>query len=276
MEVKNKQFKNSKIFYAVIVFLFYAEKSFCLNNTCSSFKRVVTLAPNLTKFVIEAGGENRLKGISFYSTLNQDRVILRVGIFNNPDLEKIISLKPDLVLVSSEGNPSWIETALIKRGYRTLVVSIKRLDDVIYWIKKLSSLFCTHERAVTKIEQYKKILKEKRCYPRRALLLIEVFPPWGAGKGTFHHDLLLKAGFENVLSSKKGYVQLNIERIISLKPEVIVIPESKRLNAILKYFKSSRILAVKDNDLLQPGPNLFKVLNKIKKECRGWGEEKSR
>ena len=68
--------------------------------------RIVSLAPNITEIVFALGQEHRLIGVTRYSDFPPEaKQIPSVGSYVNLDLEKIVSLKPDLCIATKDGNP---------------------------------------------------------------------------------------------------------------------------------------------------------------------------
>ncbi len=228
---------------------------------------VVTLAPSLADMVIAAGGLDHLAGVSYFSSVPPKLHIARVGIYTNPDLEKIIALQPDLVLISTEGNPPHIKGALERAGVKTLVVTIKNIEDIFSWIKKLGHLFHSEPVAKETLNQAKKILSIPPCPSLTAMALIEVSPPMAAGKDTFIHDLLTKAGLKNAADYGRGYFYLDAEKLQEINPEVIILPSSKKPDVLLQLLPRTGFIHVNDNNLMRPGPGIFKALERIKKWC---------
>ncbi|MBW1984949.1 MAG: ABC transporter substrate-binding protein, partial [Deltaproteobacteria bacterium] len=78
-------------------------------------QRVIALAPNITEIIFALGQEQRLKGVTTYSDYpEQAKAYPKVGSYVHLDLEKIVSLKPDLCIAIKDGNPRSVITRLEK------------------------------------------------------------------------------------------------------------------------------------------------------------------
>lgn len=276
MVTKNKRDLRKKVFLLLLLHFFIQGKALAYEEKKDNSLRIVTLAPNLTRFVIEAGGSDHLVGASFFSQIPPGRDVQIVGTFINPDLEKIYFLSPDIVLITTEGNPPWVKEKLEKMGIKTLLVSVKKLEDIIYWLRNLAGMLGDEEHVEEKIKEYEKILSLPSCPPLNSAILIETEPPFVSGSDTYLHDLLIKSGLKNIFSFSKGYFQIDEEKLLTLKPQLLIIPYSRASSPLIKkYLKNSRILSVNDEDLLQPSPLTFSLLKKIKVECSSWKENQN-
>src|SRR5213079_1482847 len=104
-------------------------------------RRIVTLAPSLTELVFAAGGGAALVGTSALSDFPPAaRNIARVGDAGRLDVERVIALKPDLVLIWQRGATSRELEQLEAAGIRLFQLEPRRLDDVARAIERLGAL----------------------------------------------------------------------------------------------------------------------------------------
>jgi len=105
----------------VILFLFV--------STLWSSERIITLSPSLTEIVSALGHGKQLVGVSDYSVYPEAVSKLpKVGGYSNPNLEKILSLNPTLVLTQSY--QSTLRSQLEHFGIETLSLELIRLNDI--------------------------------------------------------------------------------------------------------------------------------------------------
>jgi iron complex transport system substrate-binding protein len=103
--------------------------------------RVVTLAPSLTELVFAAGAGRSLVGVSALSDYPAEaRAIARIGDAGRIDVERVLALKPDLVLVWQRGNVAREIEQLERAGVRLFQLAPQRLDDVARAIERLGVL----------------------------------------------------------------------------------------------------------------------------------------
>ena len=103
--------------------------------------RIVTLAPSLTELVFAAGGGASLVGASTRAATIPPaaRTIARIGDAGRLDVERVIALKPDLVVIWQRGNTSRELEQLEAAGIRLFQLEPRRLDDVARAIERLGA-----------------------------------------------------------------------------------------------------------------------------------------
>ncbi len=94
-------------------------------------KRIVSLAPSVTEIVYAAGAGSKLVGVSAWSNWPAAALKLpRVGDAFRVDLERIVALKPDLVIAAASATPVAARDALARLGLSVLLVSPHKLGDI--------------------------------------------------------------------------------------------------------------------------------------------------
>lgn len=243
-------------------------------------ERVVAIAPNLAEIVADIGGAGRLVGLSSYGRLppGAERAE-RVGGFIDPSIERIIALRPDLVI----GVPLQ-QTSLDScraAGLRTLVVDCQTIEQALEAYATLGRALGLEARAAEARARLERALGDVRARAAReparprALLLLgragddlqQIFP---VAPGNFADQLLAIAGGRNSLESAAPL--LGAESVIALAPDVIVeiamdeaadqaerlLPPSPiwaRLTPV-PAVRDRRVFAVASAALLQPGPEM--------------------
>ncbi len=109
------------------------------SNAHNVIERVITLSPNATELAFSAGLGNKVVGVSDYSNYPpQADKIERVANYQSLNLERIVALKPDLVIAWPAGNPNKQLNKLKQLGIPVYNVSIRSLDDIAKTIEQLS------------------------------------------------------------------------------------------------------------------------------------------
>lgn len=245
--------------------------------------RVVTLAPNLTEIVFAVGGGSSLVGVSEYSDYPPAaRSLPRVGGLE-VSAERVVSLRPDLVLATPEGNAKGPVNALIAAGVPVLAVPAGSLAEVLAGIRLVGRRLGRSgaaERLATELERRRAAVGARAAEtgkPRpRAILLIWPDPPQGAGGGTFLNDLLTECGAENLLAGRRGWPLVSPEWLATAPIDVLVVPDSEETRpAYERAFRTgplsrgavstARIVRIDESVLTRPGPRVFDALEKLER-----------
>lgn len=245
-------------------------------------RRVVSLAPNITEILFSLGLDEEVVGVSIhcnYPEKVKNRV--RVGSYISIDFERVIHLKPDLVIATGAGNPREVVERLEKLGFPVFVVFPKRFDDVLQSLRHISQVVGREREALTIVSAMQK-RKERVMEQTKDLLRPKVFLQIGespivtVGRGTFGDDLIRLAGGENVAGKEREmYPRLGMEEILKRSPEVILIssmnPKGDYERVLREWERWKMIPAVKqgrvhliDSDLIdRPSPRLIEGLEEM-------------
>ena len=240
---------------------------------------MVALAPNLTEIVFAVGAGGRLVGVSSHSDYPHEALALPVVGGLTPDLERVVSLRPDLVLATTEGNSPSTVALLGARGIPVLTTSAPDLRGVIRSIRQIAARLGVGPRgeALADLLERKLASVESRSLGRApvpAILLVWPSPPQAAGTGTFGGDLLREAGGSNCVG-RPGWPVVSSEFLVTAPCRAVVYPDEPSTRSIfLEAFRSgplSRMSAVRagmtipiDGDLLtRPGPRSFEALEAL-------------
>jgi len=265
--------------FVVTLFIFYSPtgKIFIdeLGNEVriEKVERIVSLAPNITEIIFALGMGDKLVGVTDFCDYPEEaKKKEKIGGFINPNVEKIISLKPDLVIATKDGNdPSAIERI---KNFKIPVFVIYPMDfeGVMRTIFNISEVLGVKEKGVILIDEMKRRVEEiKTKVPdkkrKRVLLLYETSPMIASGPGTLADNIIKTAGGENVLSdSPLKYPKINLETAISRKPEVIIITEMKTGSENLKGIKDAfgeKVFIIRGDIINRAGPRLIYGLEEI-------------
>jgi iron complex transport system substrate-binding protein len=190
--------------------------------------RVVSLAPNLTEIVFALGDGNHLAGDTDYCDYPPEAIQkAHVGGPVNPNLEVIVSLKPDLVLATKSINRRETVHALDHIGLPVYVTDPHSVEDMIASVEHLGSALGTEKSAATLVEDLRGRLSnlDRRlagAASRRVLFVVWTDPLISIGRGTFIADALRRAGGRSIVDTKAEWPHVSLEEIVRLQPEVLV------------------------------------------------------
>lgn len=196
-----------------------------------TIRRVVSLAPSITEIVFTLGKEDLLKGATQYSdTPPAAKLLPRVGSYVRIDVEMVAALRPDLCLAIKDGNPLQAVSRIESLGIPVYVIDPQSLEEIMDMISGLGDLLGAEEQAARitadmhqRIEQVARNLEGEVARPG-VFFQIDAEPIVSAGKGTFIHELIVKAGGRNLAAKAgEGYPKFSWEDVLHFRPEVAII-----------------------------------------------------
>jgi iron complex transport system substrate-binding protein len=230
-------------------------------------KRIVSMAPNLTEILFTLGLQEEIVGVTDFCDYPEAALTKqRIGGYVNPSIEKIVSLKPDLILGIKEGNRRDTVQRLIDLGFTVYVVDPVGFDGITKTIEHIGEVVRRREKST---EIIKKITKRKEAIvrltqslPRRKVFFqVGFYPIVTVGKGTLGDDLIRLAGGRSISENEAGsYPVYGVETVLSKAPEVIILTsmDSKRdyLNLLKMWQSWKELPAVKMNAIYVIDSNL--------------------
>ena len=191
--------------------------------------RIVSLAPNLTEILFELGVGEQVVGVTkYFSDSSQGQQKEEIGDFFNPNLEKIVSLKPTLVI--AEHWPSSRTVPRLKEfGLPVLeTISPTSLEEIYQIIREVGKVVDRSQPAETLIQSMKerlRVVKERAVQlSDRPSVYIEVdLPTWTIGKRSFITEAFHLCGARNLFDDvEKRALQASKETIIARNPDIIL------------------------------------------------------
>jgi ABC-type Fe3+-hydroxamate transport system substrate-binding protein len=233
-------------------------------------ERIVCLVPSISKLLIDLGVSENLVGITKFCDQPHNYAIEKIGGTKNPTINKIKSLKPDLIIANKEeNNKSDIE--LLAEICSCYVSDIKNLEDNYQMIRDLSALCNKLKEGETIIEKINSgFLEVKGENQLNACYLIWKDPYMTIGKDTFIHFIMNYCGIENVYNQYSRYPTIDVADIKSKNPEVILLSsepfpfkEKHRLE-LQKYLPEAKILLVDGRDFSWYGSHMISASKNLK------------
>jgi iron complex transport system substrate-binding protein len=190
--------------------------------------RIVTLAPNLTETIYALGLEDHLAGDTDYCDMPPAaKAKPHVGNPQNPSLEAIVALHPDLVLATTSINRVETADALERLGiavYTSDPHTVRGMFDSIERMATLIGAAQQGEELVARMRQRLDVLHSRLQDRPLVHVLFVVWPDplISIGQNTFIADALRWAGAESVVLSRQNWPQLSVEEVVRLQPDYIV------------------------------------------------------
>jgi iron complex transport system substrate-binding protein len=251
-------------------------------------RRIISLAPNAAEIIAALGASDRLVAVSDFCVYPPElNALPRVGGLFNPDLEAIVTLRPDLIVL--RGRSASLERLCADRGIRVFLDPTESFDDIYVAIRELGDLLDRRQEAAALEGEMRRRLVAVagavagRVRPR-VFVTVARRPDSLAGiltasRGTFVHEIITRAGGDNVFSGTDiDYPQVSPEAILAAQPDVIVeaMPEAepsaelersvrdlwRRLGS-LPASQTGRVFILTEDNALIPSPRVVEVIERL-------------
>jgi iron complex transport system substrate-binding protein len=251
-------------------------------------RRIVTLAPNLTETVYALGLEDRLAGDTNYcDTPAAAKLKPHVGDPQNPSLEAIVALHPDLVLATTSINRPETADALAHLGIPVYTTDSPTVRGMLDSVTHMAGAIDAQTQGATLVANLQSRLDALHARLTDRPLVHVLFVVWEdplitVGQNTFIADALRFAGGESVVLSKQNWPHVSMEEIIRLQPDYIVLTpnhngpngESSSTEAELSELRGRPVwkdlqaveighVVVAGDDALRPSPGLVDAIEKL-------------
>ena len=173
--------------------------------------RVVSLVPSLTE-TLSAWGRTPIACTRFCERPD----LLHVGGTKNPDVERIVALKPDLVVMDEEENRREDYDALVARDLDVFATDVRCLEDVDTFLAHLA----------TRVDASWVNLALGAVSARRLRAFIPIWRrPWMAlGTPTYGASILAHLGVANIFDRDGPYPNVELEDARRRRPDVVLAP----------------------------------------------------
>ena len=237
------------------------------------YDRIVVLDPAVVEMVYLLGGEDKLVGIA---KLERSKIwpeektekVKSVGSFINPSLEKIIVLKPDLVIESFHSSDA-IDKSLTSNNIEIIKIQANSIEDIFKNFQKVAKILGKEKEAEKiiaekrqKIEEIKKIDTTEK----KGLFILAPTPMRVFGKGTLPNDIMEMLNIKNIAAGMQGMSPtLTPEYIIKENPDIILTfvkdpqeivkanPQIKDISAI----KNNKFVVLETGQILRGSPRMI-------------------
>ncbi len=253
--------------------------------------RVVTMTPALAEIASEVGlQDTNIVGVSEYTNYP---VTLKskpsIGPYTKPNVEKIVSLKPDLILASEDGTPRELIERLRKLKIPVMILRTDGIQSTEAALTLLSRALGQEYQGKLAIEKIRKKmdpirlreLKREKKSVKKISVLIQVGedPLIVAGSSNFLSEGLSLLGVKNIYSDlKAAYPRVSVEDVVTRNPDVIILLalgtdsttfEKARtrwmVHSEMKAVKDDKIFILRSDALVRPGPRFSDGLIEMEK-----------
>ena len=269
--MRSFSFKSSVFIYPLVISHLWLAAFACAEAP----QRIISLAPNITEVLFALGAEDRVVGVSSFCDYPEGaQQKPKVGGLSNPSLEAVVSLRPDLVFLTKDGNPKAFEERLRAMKINTVVLTARKISDLPGGIRQVGTgidaaemaerLAADIEKRIREYEEREKKFRarHKTSKKLKALFIIWPEPLIVAGPGTTTHEALTILGTENIAATASAaYPKYSIEEILRRSPDVIFIGKGngmdKVADGLLQRLKS--VSAVKNKKVYYVSDYLYRL-----------------
>jgi iron complex transport system substrate-binding protein len=250
-------------------------------------EKIVSLIPSNTEITYALGLGNEVVGVSDFDNYPKDvKTKEKIG-GQEMNLEKIISLKPDLVLAqaSSALNSKEGLQQLRDAGIKVLVVNDAQNFEQVYASIDMIGKATGEKKNANKIikgmkEKLAEIKAKAGKIKERKKVLVEVSPApdiYTPGKDTFMGDMLTAINAENIAKDQKGWVKIDQEAMIKRNPDVIITTYGYYVKNPVKQVlsrtgwqnvnavKNKQVIDVNSDIVTRPGPRIVEGVEELAK-----------
>lgn len=190
-------------------------------------ERIVSLLPSVTETVCALGACSRLVATDRFSDWPAEvRSLPKTGGLDDPQIETIVRLKPDLVLISDTQR---ITGRLHELGLSTFALKSESYSSIARTVTALGEILGLRERAAqlrrqidAEVQAVSAEMMSRRRGPAPSVYFEVDRTPYAAGPSSFIGELLELLGARNIVSADLGaFPRLNPEYIVRHDPEVI-------------------------------------------------------
>jgi iron complex transport system substrate-binding protein len=245
----------------------------CRETGIKSGLRIVSLSPGMTETIFALGAERDLVGVTTYCDYPEAaRKLPRVGDFSHPSLERIIALKPGLVIVNRpEQNRMQFELEAFK--IPVFATEAGSLEGIYRDIVELGRRIGRSSQAESLVAGMRRKIRPGGGKARSVYIELSPRPLITIGRDNFLNEMVEMAGGKNIFDDlDRSYPAVSQEEVIKRDPEMIIVLHPEGIKDRIGW---NRIRAVRENRihqdlnqdiLLRPGPRLaqgFEALEEL-------------
>jgi len=234
-------------------------------------ERIVTLAPHLAEIAFAAGAGAKLAGVSSFSRHPAEAERLPVvASHGRIDIERLIALRPDLVLAWRSGNSPLQIGRLERVGIRVFVTEVRTLADIPRIVRAVGALAGSMDVAEARAREFESEIEELRlrhARERRVAVFLEIWhrPMLTVNGAHLISDALRHCGGRNVFAAAKRLTPLvSREQVLDARPEAIVTSgfgsealEAWRGLGLVPAVRNRKIYAIDPDGLHAQGPHVL-------------------
>jgi len=192
-------------------------------------ERIVSLVPSLTELVWWCGLGDRLVGRTRFciEPAGAIEAVTAIGGTKDPDIARVVSLEPDLVIANKEENRREDVEAMEAAGLRVVVTDPNSVAEAVTMVRELGEMLGVEETAEGLARETEEAMRAGDDVSWRPRVFVAVWrtPLLGLGAASYGHDVVECAGAVNVLRERSRYPEVTREDLGAMRPDLILLPD---------------------------------------------------
>jgi len=234
-------------------------------------KKIISIVPSQTELLFDLGLEEEVIGITRFCVHPEKwfRTKTRVGGTKKLNIEKIISMQPDLIIANKEENTEEQIQSLSEK-FPMWVSDIKTLEDAFEMMRIVGAMTGKVHRVTEMVAEIKSafsnhLIPDAHNPLSTAAYLIWYEPLMTIGSDTFIHSMMLAAGFRNVFATLTRYPSITLDELKAASPQYILLSsepfpfKQKQVDELQQQLPSSKIILVDGKMFSWYGSRLLKA-----------------
>jgi len=240
--------------------------------------RIISLSPATTEILFSLGLGDRIVGVTnFCDYPPEAKKKAKIGGMSNPSLEAIVGLKPDIVVMTTDGNPREVDDRLRSMSLTTYVWTARTLAELPGGIRDLAGAMGVKENGEKLARKIEEGVAKSRAGVRgpgsgspkkKVVYIVWPEPLLVAGPDTAINDAITLLDLENVaVHARSSYPRYSIEELIRSSPDVLVIGKGAGMDirtvseGVLR--KLATVPAVKNGKVCYVSDSLYRLAPRI-------------
>jgi iron complex transport system substrate-binding protein len=250
--------------------------------------RIISASPQSTEILTGLGVTSKIVAVDTYS---MDVTGIAKSLpnidFYKPDAEKILTYKPDVLIVGGMSQSQGTDPFKALKDAGVCVVYIPssiNLQGIMDDISFLAQLTGTTDKGKTMVASMKTQIDKIKAIGSKITTKKKVYfeidsstaGPYSFGTGVFLDEILTDIGATNVFSNQKGWIKVSAEQVVSLNPDVILSNDMYTPNALgvikaragwanISAIKNNLLFTIDTNSSSRPSQNIIKAMQQIAK-----------
>jgi len=209
------------------------------------YNRIVSLAPSITEILFKLGQGDKIVGVTVSCNYPKEaEKIDKIGSYHKPSFEKIMMLKPDLVLGMRYGDTAKIKFKLDQFNINNRFFKAGSIKEIVQLIESIGGLTKKDTSFLT--EPIKSTYFKKHRINKKVLMILSADPIISIGGGVYLNDIMECAGGKNLLADNLiKFPKINIEAVYRLNPDYIIYSYEGSANSISRLKTKTEKLGMK-------------------------------
>lgn len=246
---------------------------YCLEQPA---QRIVSLAPHLTEMAFAVGAGGQLVGVVSHSDFpSAARALANLGNYNQPDMEKLLTLKPDLVLAWHSGaSPALLDT-LQRLGIKVWVSRGEHIADIPVELRSIGLLSGHAAQGTQEAENFERELNALTHAREKARKVRGFYQIWPqplitVSDGHFIAEAMQHCGIENIVGKSSNLTPTwSEEAVLRARPELIMTsPPARDFERWARWpdlpaVKNNALIILPPDVLMRPAPRMLEGIRAL-------------